>query len=118
MIAAPRLALGLALLAIAGAGCSTDPGNNYGSGGTSGTIQVRDSMIGSKGDLTDFTITIESQTKPVAQNGIVAFGGLAPNDYAVTIGALGKCTANGGNTQEAQVFAGYTQYMMFVTTCP
>ena len=118
MTVARRSAFGtLPLLISVAAGCSTSPGNTYGSGGTTGAVQVRDSLIGVKGDTSAFTISIGAQTKPVVQNGVVSFTDLTPGDYAVTIGALGKCTAGGGNTQATQVFAGYVQYLTFVTTC-
>lgn len=107
----------LVLLALAAAGCSTDPGNSYGSGGSTGAIQVRDSMLGSGAHPPEFQVSAGGVTKSLPLDGVASFTGLDPGDYSVDLSMLGSCTVTGGSTQDTQVFAGYVQYLTFVTTC-
>lgn len=106
-----------AALVAVGAGCSTDPGNQYGGGGSTGSIQVRDSLIGSKTGSSPFTVSVDTATRPLTPGGVTSFTGLVPGGYAVNIGALGNCSVAGGTSQAVQVYAGYVQYLTFVTTC-
>lgn len=116
-----------ALMALLGAGllaaCSTGPGNQYGNGGTTGAVQVHDSMVGTKKvadtpDTSGFTVTLGAAEKGIAQRGVASFTGIAPGDYTVTLGGtMANCVVTGGASQSVQVLAGYIQYLTFVTTC-
>lgn len=116
MPATPRQ-LALAIALSGGLACSTDPSNHYGSGGSTRSIQVRDSVIGSPSGIA-FTVNVDTLTKPIAKGGVVSFTGLAPGDYAVNFGGtLGNCSVSGGNSQAVTVFPGYVQYLTFITAC-
>ncbi|MGB7212275.1 MAG: hypothetical protein WBC97_06550 [Gemmatimonadales bacterium] len=97
--------------------CSTDPSNSYGSGGSTGSIQVRDSVTGTPSGVA-FTISVGSVTKPIATNGVVSFTGVTPGDYAVNFGGtLGNCAVSGGSSQAVTVLPGYIEYLTFITAC-
>ena len=100
------------------AACATGPGNTYGSGGSTGNIQVKDSVTGSPGSNVAFTVSINATTKPLAKGGVASFLNLDPGDYAVDLGGtMGNCTVVGGSSQAVHVFPGYTQYLTFITSC-
>ena len=118
MIIARPLAFGAFVFAVAAAvGCSTSTSNTYGAGGSTGAIQVRDSMLGSGAHPPEFQVSAGGVTKSLPLDGVASFTGLAPGDYSVDISSLGSCTVSGGSAQGTTVFAGYVQYLTFVTTC-
>ena len=104
-------------LAAAVAACTNGTSNTYGSGGSTGAIQVRDSVTGTPGAVA-FTVTVGTVTKAIATGGVVSFSGLAPGDYAVDFGGtMANCSVSNGSSQAATVYAGYVRYLTFITAC-
>lgn len=113
----PSTALLAVALAASAAACATGTSNTYGSGGSTGAIQVRDSITGTPGAVA-FTVTVGAVTKAIAKGGVISFSGLAPGDYAVDFGGtMANCSVSNGSAQAATVYAGYVQYLTFITAC-
>ncbi|HSC59441.1 MAG TPA: hypothetical protein VLC11_07745, partial [Gemmatimonadales bacterium] len=72
----PSTALLAVALAASAAACATGTSNTYGSGSSTGTIQVRDSITGTPGAVA-FTVTVGAVTKAIAKGGVISFSGLA-----------------------------------------
>ena len=112
-----RTALAAVALAVAAAACSSSPSNQYGAGGSTGSIQVHDSVTGTPSG-TAFTLSVGTATKSISANGVMSFTGLAPGDYTVNFGGtMGNCSVSNGSSQTVTVYAGYVQYLTFITAC-
>ena len=117
MTVRPSAAFLAAMLAAIAAACATGTSNTYGSGGSTGAIQVHDSVTGTPSGVA-FTVSVNASTKSIVQGGNASFTGLAPGDYAVDFGGtMGNCSVSNGSSQAVTVYAGYVQYLTFITAC-
>lgn len=113
----PMRSLAFAVACSGALACSTGTSNTYGSGGSTGAIQVKDSVTGSPTGVA-FTVNVDTATKAIAKGGVVSFTGLQPGDHTVIFGGnLGNCAVTGGSSQAVTVYPGYIQYLTFITAC-
>ncbi|MFI5235652.1 MAG: hypothetical protein ACHQXA_08080 [Gemmatimonadales bacterium] len=107
----------LLLVAVAAAACSTEPGNHYGSGGSTGTIQAGDVNSGVKQGVSHFMLKTGGMSTPLPVGSVGSFRNLNPGDYVVTLDSLANCAVTNSNPQTVHVDPGYVTYLTFNTAC-